>query len=156
MGIETERKFLIKAASFQQLISHLQAEEIRQGYLCSDPERTVRVRLKAQQGYLTIKGKSSGFSRPEFEYPIPAVDAEAMLKLCKGPLIEKNRYKLHSNGQLWEIDEFFGDNAGLLMAEAELEDEQQALEIPEWIEKEVTEDVRYYNSNLAKHPFKQW
>lgn len=156
MGIETERKFLIKAASFQQLIRGLQPEQIRQGYLCRDPERTVRVRLKAQQGYLTIKGKSSGFSRPEFEYPIPAAEAEAMLKLCEGPLIEKNRYKLYVNDQLWEIDEFFGDNAGLLMAEAELEDEQQALEIPEWIEKEVSEDVRYYNSNLAVFPFKQW
>lgn len=156
MGIEIERKFLVKKDRFQQLVRDLSPERIRQGYLCSDPERTVRVRIKGNKGFLTIKGKTAGISRQEFEYAIPPAEATALLSLCTGPLIEKNRYKLTLGKQLWEIDEFSGDNAGLLVAEAELTDEQQALDIPNWVEQEVTDDARYYNAKLAVHPFSHW
>lgn len=156
MGVEIERKFLVKKDRIKQLVRKLEPERICQGYLCSDPERTVRVRQKGHQGFLTIKGKTAGFSRQEFEYTIPAEEAAALLSLCAGPLIDKNRYTLTLGGQLWEIDEFLGDNAGLLVAEAELTDEQQVLAIPDWIEKEVTADARYYNAKLAVHPYSQW
>lgn len=156
MGVEIERKFLVKAAHLAELVRDLNPDRIRQGYLCSDPERTVRVRTKGDKGFLTIKGKTAGISRQEFEYPIPPEEARALLSLCSGPLIEKNRYRLNIKGQLWEIDEFFGDNTGLLLAEAELDNEEQVLEIPDWIIKEVTDDPRYYNAKLAVHPYGQW
>jgi adenylate cyclase len=156
MGIEIERKFLVKADSWKQQVLELRPELIRQGYLCRDPERTVRVRQKGEKAYLTIKGKTAGMSRQEFEYEIPVAEAQALLLLCKGPLIEKQRYRLLLQGQLWEIDEFSGDNHGLLLAEAELEHEQQKLNLPDWIEKEVTGDIRYYNSNLGINPFCRW
>lgn len=156
MGVEIERKFLVKADRVPELVRDLSPDRIRQGYLCSDPERTVRVRTKGGKGYLTIKGKTAGISRQEFEYPIPPEEATALLSLCSGPLIEKHRYSLTIKGQLWEIDEFFGDNTGLILAEAELEHEQQSLEIPDWIDKEVTDDIRYYNAKLAVYPYNRW
>lgn len=156
MGMEIERKFLVRPDHLQQLVKDLRPDLIRQGYLCSDPERTVRVRIKGDKGYLTIKGKTAGISRQEFEYTIPQDEAAALLRLCQGPLIEKHRYELTIKDQLWEIDEFFGDNAGLLLAEAELAHEQQPLEIPDWVEKEVTDDPRYYNAKLAVHPYCRW
>lgn len=156
MGIEIERKFLLKADNWQQHVAHIKPDLIKQGYLCSDPDRTVRVRLMGKKGYLTIKGKTARMSRQEFEYEIPPQEATELLLLCQGPLIEKNRYKLPVQGQIWELDEFFGENKGLLLAEAELNHEEQKLEVPDWIEKEVTGDLRYYNSNLCLHPFGHW
>ena len=129
----------------------------RQGYLNSVKERTVRVRTIADKGFLTVKGITTGATRSEFEYEIPAADADAMLtELCEKPLIEKNRYKIPFAGLTWEIDEFFGDNAGLVVAEVELGSEGQGFEKPGWIGEEVTSDPRYFNSNLIKHPYKRW
>lgn len=156
MGIEIERKFLLKSSDWKLLEQHIKPAVIRQGYLSSDPERTVRVRIKDQEGFLTIKGVTYGLSRKEFEYVIPASEAEDLLQMCDGPLIEKTRYYIKIGTQLWEIDEFFGDNAGLVLAEAELESENQDLPIPDWVGAEVTKDKRYYNSQLAFNPYIQW
>lgn len=156
MGIETERKFLLKNSDWKKIKPHASPALIRQGYLNTAPERTVRVRVKDKEGFLTIKGLSRGFSRPEFEYPVPLSDAESLLQICEGPLIEKTRHYIMHHEQLWEIDVFFGDNEGLILAEAELEKEDQVLEIPEWIGPEVTQDKRYYNSGLSGNPFRSW
>lgn len=155
MAKEIERKFLVQPG-WKANIKELSGQQIRQGYLSCDPERTVRVRLKGNMGFLTIKGKTDGISRQEFEYSIPAKDAEALLLLCEGPLIEKERFTFMIGQQQWEVDEFFGDNAGLILAEAELLHEQQALEIPEWITEEVSHDRRYYNAQLSQKPFCSW
>ena len=127
-----------------------------QGYLNSVRERTVRVRIAGGKGYLTIKGIRVGASRPEFEYEIPVEDAEMLLDLCEKPLIEKNRYRVVEGDFTWEIDEFFGENRGLVIAEIELEHEDQEFSIPDWIGKEVTDDPRYYNASLIKNPYKTW
>ena len=156
MGVEIERKFLLKNSDWKKLDQHLKPALIRQGYLNSEPERTVRIRLKDEKGFITIKGKMNGLTRTEFEYPIPPADAISLLQMCDGPLIEKTRYFIKEHNQLWEIDEFFGDNEGLVLAEAELVSETQELIIPEWIGEEVTQDRRYYNSNLAINPYIQW
>lgn len=155
MGIEIERKFLLKE-EWRKLVQHCKVAVIRQGYISTEAEKTVRVRLKDQKGFLTIKGKTHGISRAEYEYEIPADDAENLLLLCKGPLIEKKRYTLDVKGQTWEVDEFFGENAGLVLAEAELETEAQSLEIPDWIGEEVTQHKKYYNSRLSENPYKHW
>lgn len=155
MGMEIERKFLLKK-EWKKQVQHCRPAIIRQGYLAAEAERTVRVRIKDQEGYLTIKGKSKGMSRAEYEYEIPLGDAEHLLLLCKEPLIEKNRYTLKVEGQCWELDEFFGDNTGLFLAEAELESEEQPLRIPDWVGIEVTHDKRYYNSRLSEKPYKHW
>ena len=154
MAKEIERKFLVKSDDWKKLAT---PTFYRQGYLSSTKERTVRVRTVGEKGYLTIKGISTGISRTEFEYEIPVDEANAMLdELCERPLIEKNRSKVVFSGFTWEIDEFFGDNEGLIIAEVELKDENQTVEIPEWIGEEVSGDTRYFNSNLAKNPFKSW
>ncbi len=154
MGIEIERKFLLKNDNWRGLA---QGVKYRQGYLSSVKERSVRVRTIENQGYLTIKGVSRGAARVEYEYPIPLDDANAMLDgLCEKPLIEKKRYKILYQGLTWEVDEFFGENQGLMMAEVELESETQAFEKPDWIGEEVTHDSRYFNANLIHHPFNQW
>ncbi len=117
----------------------------------------MRVRLVGNQGYLTIKGSTKGFSRAEYEYPIPAEDAQEMLDhLCDRPLIEKTRYKIELAGLIWEVDEFAGENQGLIVAEVELTDENQTLELPDWIDVEVSDDPRYFNVNLAQHPYNKW
>ena len=153
MGQETERKFLVKGNSWRQAKS----ATYRQGYLTTNPERTVRVRTAANQGYLTIKGISQGATRLEYEYEIPAQEADEMLdRLCEKPLIEKNRYKLEYGGLIWEIDEFLGENEGLVLAEVELDSEEQAIEKPAWLGQEVTGDPRYFNANLVKYPFREW
>jgi adenylate cyclase len=155
VGTEIERKFLVS----QQALSEVEATHqvaLRQGYLSSEPGRTVRVRLQNDQGYLTIKGRARGFARPEFEYPIPREDAEALLELCPRPLIEKWRHYVEYAGKVWEVDEFFGDNMGLVVAELELEHEDEAFERPPWVGEEVTMDPRYHNSRLAQHPYKEW
>ena len=154
MGKEIERKFLIKGDRWRALA---RGTRYRQGYLSTVKERTVRVRTIADRGYLTIKGVTEGISRVEFEYEIPVEDADILLDgLCERPLIEKDRYKIQHGGHTWEVDEFFGDNAGLILAEVELESEQQAYEKPEWIDREVSDDPRYFNANLIANPYSNW
>jgi adenylate cyclase len=128
----------------------------RQGYLNRDKTRTVRVRIAGDAAMLTIKGQTYSATRAEFEYAIPLADAEALLLLCDGPLIEKTRRKIEYAGLVWEVDEFFGDNQGLVVAEVELTAEDQTIDKPDWIGKDVTDDARYYNSNLAMKPFNTW
>lgn len=154
MSTEIERKFLVKSEDWRFLAT---GKLYRQGYLSTKKSCTVRVRLVGNQGYITIKGSTQGISRAEYEYPIPAEDAQAMLdNLCDRPLIEKTRYKIEFAGLIWEVDEFAGDNQGLIVAEVELTDENQIIELPDWIGKEVSDDPRYFNANLTKHPFSQW
>jgi len=154
MGIEIEKKFLLAGTEWKQRAT---GTAYRQGYLNSVKERTVRVRTINDQGFLTIKGVSVGATRLEYEYEIPLVDANALLdELCEKPLIEKNRYKVNFSGFTWEIDEFFGENDGLIVAEIELESEDQAFEKPEWVGEEVTGDSRYFNSNLINNPYTKW
>ncbi|WP_066382333.1 MULTISPECIES: CYTH domain-containing protein [unclassified Anabaena] len=153
MGKEIERKFLLKNDSWRQL-----GEGVlyRQGYIPTQGV-TVRVRVAGNQGYLTIKGKTVNYSRAEFEYPIPLADAQEMLDtLCVRPLIEKTRYKINYNGLVWEVDEFAGENQGLILAEVELTDAAQEIEIPDWIGEEVSGDRRYYNSYLVQQPYSKW
>jgi CYTH domain-containing protein len=133
-----------------------QAAKYRQGYLSTVKERTVRVRTVEDKGYLTIKGIAMGASRMEFEYEIPRQDADTLLEICEKPLIEKNRYKIKHGGFVWEVDEFFGVNQGLIVAEIELESEDQFFSKPDWVGKEVTGDPRYFNSNLIKNPYTKW
>jgi adenylate cyclase len=152
MAVEIERKFLVIGTQWRDI----KPARYCQGYLNRDKNRTVRIRLAGDRGFITIKGKSTGASRPEFEYPIPCEDARQLLAMCDGPLIEKNRRIIEFAGMKWEIDEFLGDNAGLIIAEVELQSEDQSIEIPDWIGKEVTDDPRYFNSNLSKHPFTTW
>ena len=152
MPKEIERKFLVENDTWR----NASGIRYRQGYLSSVKERTVRVRTIEDRGYLTIKGIAVGASRLEFEYEIPREDAETLLGMCEQPLIEKNRYKVEHGGFIWEIDEFFGDNQGLIIAELELESEDQEFPRPDWVGEEVTEDSRYYNANLIKNPFTAW
>ena len=148
MGTEIERKFLVRDNSFKSMA---QGTRYRQGYLNSAKERVVRVRTIDDKGFLTIKGITTGATRVEYEYEIPVKEAEAMLdELCEQPLIEKNRYKIAYKGFIWEVDEFFGENQGLILAEVELESEDQSYDKPEWIADEVTGDPKYFNSNLIK------
>ena len=154
MGKEIERKFLVKNDSFRSLAK---GTSYRQGYLNSAKERVVRVRTIDDKGFLTIKGITTGATRLEYEYEVPLKDADTMLdELCEKPLIEKNRYKISHEGFVWEVDEFFGENQGLICAEVELESEDQAYEKPEWIGEEVTGDPKYFNSNLIQNPYKNW
>ena len=154
MKIEIERKFLVKGDSWRNISEGL---FYRQGYLSLIKERIVRVRTIGHKGFLTIKGLTRGISRPEFEYEIPLEEAEDMLEhLCERPLIEKYRYRIEYNGVAWEIDEFLGENAGLILAEAELDDEKALLSFPEWIGREVSHDQRYCNASLVKMPYKYW
>lgn len=154
MAVEIERKFLVNKELWQPSGPGV---KIRQGYLSLEPERTVRVRTKGEKAYLTIKGKNKGLSRLELEYEIPVAEAEQLLdELCLRPLIEKNRYLEEFQGKIWEIDEFFGDNAGLLVAEVELDKEDAEVATPEWIAAEVSGDSRYYNSSLIQHPYTKW
>jgi adenylate cyclase len=153
MGIEIERKFLVKDDSWKAAAD--QGRVCRQGYLLSDGGMTVRIRVIGETAFLTIKGPTNGFSRKEFEYEIPAADAEALLALC-GNRVEKVRYLVSYAGMVWELDVFAGANEGLLMAEIELESEGQKFEFPEWVGEEVSGDSRYYNAYLATHPFTGW
>ncbi len=151
MGTEIERKFLVKSDTF----SKQNGSEYKQGYLNTDAARTVRVRVAGAKAFITVKGKNTGASRAEFEYEVPVADANDMLKLCEA-LIEKTRYIIVHEGMTWEVDVFHGDNKGLIMAEIELENEEQVFAKPEWLGKEVTGDARYYNSNLASKPYSKW
>ena len=153
MATEIEYKFLLSSDAWR---AGAVSTAYRQGYLSRDPARTVRVRIAGDAAFLTIKGKTQGATRAEFEYAIPVVDAEALLLLCEGPLIEKNRYKIPFAGFVWEVDEFFGQNAGLVVAEIELPSEDTPFEKPEWVGVDVTSDARYFNSSLSKHPYCEW
>ena len=154
--IEIERKFLVTSDAFKS--DALRKNHIAQGYLNSTPERTVRVRIKGGAGYLTIKGKSNetGLSRFEWEKEIPLAEAKALLLLCEKGIIEKIRYEVQVGKHLFEVDEFFGENIGLLLAEVELQSESEFFEKPNWLGNEVTQDQRYYNSYISKHPFTSW
>ena len=153
---EIERKFLVKSEAFKD--QAFNSYDIRQGFLNSAPERTVRIRLKNDKGLLTIKGKSSadGLSRFEWEKEIPKTDAEALLLLCENWIINKTRYEVKVENHTFEVDEFYGDNQGLIIAEVELNSKTDTFEKPDWLDEEVTGDIKYYNSNLSKLPFKNW
>lgn len=154
MGREIERKFLVVGDAWRHLAPGV---HYRQGYLNRDKERTVRVRTVGEKGFLCVKGLTVGVSRPEFEYEIPLADAEAMLdNLAEQPLVEKVRYRIPVGNLAWEVDEFFGVNAGLVVAEVELADEAENFERPVWVGREVSDDPRYFNSNLVRHPFCTW
>lgn len=152
MGVEVERKFLVQGIGWVTGTGVL----YRQGYLNRDKTRTVRVRIAGDAAFLTVKGVSVGATRAEFEYAIPLADAEGLLALCDGPLIEKTRHLVRVDGTLWEVDVFAGDNAGLVVAEVELTAEDQPFARPDWLGAEVTHDVRYFNSNLATQPYCLW
>ncbi len=151
--LEIEKKFLVKEDIFPRTD---QADIMKQGYLSVDKERVVRVRIEGEKAWLTIKGRLQGISRPEFEYEIPVADAAQLLKLCINFTIEKIRHRIPENGILWEVDEFLGLNKGLILAEIELENEDQEVVLPGWIGQEVTHDYRYYNSWLSANPYSTW
>jgi len=154
MAKEIERKFLVRNSSWKDGLKGLLC---RQGYLVKDEGLTVRVRIIGELAYLTIKGRTEGFSRDEFEYEISQDDARIMLAtMSANRIVEKIRYKVEANGMIWDVDEFLGDNAGLVMAEVELTDESQQVVLPDWIGEEVTGDRRYYNAYLAEFPFLKW
>ena len=155
MPQEIERKFLVKGEYKSQAYAH---SRIVQGYICSARGRTVRVRIRDGRGYLTIKGASdaAGMSRYEWEKEIPLPEAEELMKLCEPGVIDKARYLVRSGKHVFEVDEFYGENEGLTMAEVELASEDEPFVKPDFIGQEVTGDVRYYNSQLMKHPFKEW
>lgn len=155
MAREIERKFLVIRSAWSPDPSG--GVRYRQGYLSTDPERVVRVRTAGSAAYLTVKGKTVGVERAEFEYPIPFDDAVVLLdRLCVRPLIEKVRYREEYRGRVWEVDVFFGDNEGLIIAEVELPSADASVVLPPWVGKEVSNDPRYYNSNLAVNPYARW
>jgi adenylate cyclase len=154
-NVEIERKFLVRSDAWRKQVSA--PARFRQGYLSTDPERTVRIRLENGSGKLNIKGKRVGAGAPEFEYDIPKSDAVELLeKLCKPHIIDKNRYRLEQDDLVWEIDEYLGENAGLVVAEVELNREEQEFTKPDWVGEEVTRDFRYSNARLSELPFTQW
>jgi adenylate cyclase len=154
MGVEIERKFLPANEGWR---GQGEATLMRQGYLVADATRTVRVRIEGERAVITVKGKSVGASRGEWEYPIPVPDAAELLDgLCEQPLVEKIRHRIPLGGHVWEVDEFLGQNAGLVVAEIELGSEDEAFEKPDWIGQEVTGEKRYYNSQLIRNPYSTW
>ncbi|GAA4305172.1 CYTH domain-containing protein [Aestuariibaculum suncheonense] len=154
--IEIERKFLVKSTAFKA--EAFKQTRIVQGFLNTDKARTVRVRLKGEQGFITVKGPSSsdGLERFEWEKEITALEAEALFKICEEGVIDKTRYEVKAGKHTFEIDEFYGDNDGLIVAEVELETKEDQFIKPEWLGTEVTGEIKYYNSQLSKHPFKLW
>ena len=154
--IEIERKFLVLGNSFKEQANS--SKKIVQGYLNSNPERTVRIRIKGDYGYITVKGKSnaSGTSRLEWEKEITPTDAEMLLELCEKGSIEKIRYEVPYGNHIFEVDEFYGENDGLIVAEIELADENESFLKPDWLGKEVTGDERYYNAYLSLNPYAEW
>lgn len=155
MSVEIERKFLVEGDTWRSQVAS--ESHIMQGYLASSPEVTVRVRVKGNQAFLTIKGESRGVARSEYEYSIPVVDAEEMLRdLAVLPPIDKVRYRIPLGGHVWELDVFAGENAGLVMAEIELSSEDEDFDLPDWAGQEVSDDQRYFNVNLAKNPYRRW
>jgi adenylate cyclase len=155
MPKEIERKFLINHAKWKQVEKPI-GDFYRQGYLLTDPNKTIRVRLTNTSAFLTIKGLSVGATRPEFEYEIPMQDAKELLDNFAVSELSKVRYKINFNNKLWEVDEFLGNNLGLIVAEIELKSENETFDLPDWIDREVTGKQKYYNSNLTIVPFKDW
>ena len=154
MGEEIERKFLVTGNEWK---ADRKGVHTCQGYLATGNDSTVRVRIMGEKAFLTIKGKTEGLSRSEYEYEIPVSDADEMLaQLCQQPYIEKYRYRVEYAGMEWEVDEFLKENEGLIMAEVELESEEQQVELPVWAGEEVSHDPRYRNVNLMKHPYSKW
>jgi adenylate cyclase len=154
MGTEIERKFLVVGEGWRDLG---EGTLYRQGYLASRDGVTVRVRVAGETGYLTIKGATQGISRAEYEYVIPLSDATEMLdNLCDRPLIEKTRHRIYWDGLLWEVDEFMGENQGLVLAEVELTDTNQTINLPTWIGQDVSDDLRYFNVSLVQYPYRMW
>jgi adenylate cyclase len=154
MGIEIERKFLVAGDGWRQQAAR--QTRFSQGYLSRDPARTVRVRVAGEHAFLTIKGATTGATRAEFEYEVPVADAQQLLALADGPVVEKIRHLCEIDGMTWEVDEFLGANAGLVVAEIELQSEAQAFTRPGWLGAEVTGDARYVNANLAVQPYSSW
>jgi adenylate cyclase len=154
MGIEIERKFLVAGDGWRAAATA--STRFSQGYLSRDPARTVRVRVAGEAAFLTIKGATHGATRAEFEYAVPLADAQQLLAMCDGPVVEKVRHLCPHEGMTWEVDEFLGANAGLVLAEVELACEDQVFARPAWLGAEVTGDGRYVNANLAVKPFKSW
>lgn len=155
MGVEIERKFLVVGEAWLSDVT--QRTHIVQGYLAATDTLTLRVRIKGERAYLTLKGTSTNISRSEFEYEVPLADARAMLdQLAQGPVIDKVRHLVPVGDHTWEVDVFAGDNAGLVMAEVELASEGEAFVTPAWAGREVSDDARYYNVNLAREPFGRW
>lgn len=155
MGVEIERKFLVVDDSWRAAVQR--STRIMQGYLSASDAVTVRVRVKGERGFLTIKGATSGVTRSEFEYEIPLADARAMLAtLAQGPVVDKVRHDVLVGEHTWEVDVFAGDNAGLVMAEVELASDEEAFQIPGWAGDEVSHDPRYFNVNLAARPYPTW
>ncbi len=154
--IEIERKFLVTSDEYKT--AAFAKNEIGQGYLNSTPERTVRVRIKGNKGYLTIKGKGneSGMSRFEWEKEIPVSEAKSLLELCEKGVISKTRFEIKVGNHVYEVDEFYGENSGLVIAEIELKSETETFEKPSWLGNEVTNNEQYYNAYLSKNPFKNW
>jgi len=154
MAKEIERKFLVKSCNFATLAPGV---PIKQGYISSSPTHSVRVRSYGDRGFITIKGPTRGATRDEFEYEIPLADAqEILVRLCEHPAIEKTRYRIAVGKHIFEVDRFAGANQGLVVAEVELDSEDEVVQLPDWIGSEVTGDARYYNSNLSRRPFSTW
>jgi adenylate cyclase len=155
MATEIERKFLVLNEGWRAAV--VSEKPIVQGYLATAGRSTVRARIKGDQGFLTVKGRAQGISRAEFEYPIPVEDARAMLdEMAESALVEKVRYEVQQGPHLWELDVFSGANAGLVVAELELASEDESFARPDWLGEEVSEDRRYTNASLARHPYKDW
>ncbi len=155
MALEIEHKFLLKNDNWRKHVTR--SVNYRQGYLCGNDKTSIRVRTSNANAWLNIKSATIGNHRQEFEYEIPLAEAEEILNtLCHRPLIEKTRHFVEHDQHLWEIDEFSGDNAGLIVAEVELESLDETFSLPDWVAQEVTHDLRYYNNNLCKNPYKNW
>jgi adenylate cyclase len=154
VSVEIERKFLVRNDTWRAAVAR--RLEIRQGYLVAEKERSVRVRVSEDQAFLTVKGATHGSERPEFEYEIPVDDARTLLEMCERPLIEKTRHEVPVGAHTFEIDEFHGDNDGLIVAEVELDSADEEFPRPEWIGQDVTDDARYLNANLFRKPFRSW
>ena len=154
MGTETERKFLVKNDAWRAAAND--SRRLLQGYVAIDGQSTVRVRIDGERAWLTVKGPQDGVTRPEFEYEIPMTDAEALLGVCRGRLVEKVRHRVPVGGHIWEIDEFGGANSGLVVAEIELGQPEEPFDRPGWLGDEVSGDARYLNASLSLEPFRSW
>ena len=154
MAREIERKFLVRDKRYRQMAEPV---SYRQGYLSTARERIVRVRIRGKRAYLTVKGATNGITRSEYEYEIPPADAEHILEqLCKKPIIEKDRYEIECDDMVWQVDEFHGPNEGLVVAEVHLDREDQKITMPEWIDKEVSHEPKYFSSSLVQKPYSRW
>ncbi|MBE2246628.1 MAG: CYTH domain-containing protein [Candidatus Competibacteraceae bacterium] len=155
MGIEIERKYLVDKLIWRNMHKG-SGELLRQGYIYADANKTIRIRATSNKGFITIKGKTAGLSRPEYEYEIPVDEANELLSHFCHSTISKIRYVLYDKGRAWEVDEFLDENEGLIVAEVELDDEKEIVERPDWIDREVTGEEKYYNAVLIHQPYKNW